>query len=119
VGEHRDSGEEQHLSGNDRGWEGRPFQSAHEAVGEDNRAREEERQDDQRGNAVGPAPPEREVRAGAIEIGQDVDVREIGADQQGCGPESRAPGESAARQDGADERVTDRVYGRLIRRSVG
>ena len=62
---------------------------------------------------MGPAPPDREVGVGAIEIGEDVDVGKVAADEQGGGGKSRAPAQPAAGQAGADQRMADWVYASL------
>jgi hypothetical protein len=117
VREHGDACEQKYLPRDHRGGKSRPSQSAHHSIEQDNGTRKEERQDDDRGNAVGPSPSKRQVGARAVEIGQDIDVGQVGADQQRGGGEGRAPAKSAARQRGADERVTDRIYGCLVSRS--
>ena len=60
---------------------------------------------------MGPAAAEAQVRRRTVQVCEDVDVGEIGADEEGNGPQGGAPRESASRQGGADERVADRIYG--------
>jgi hypothetical protein len=68
---------------------------------------------------MGPPASEAQVRGRAVEVGEDVDIGEVCADQEGRGPEGGAPGEPASSQGCADEGVAERVYGCLIRRSSG
>ena len=68
---------------------------------------------------MGQSPAEGQVRPGAIEKCENVDIGKVGANQERGGPERSAPGETGARQGGADQRVTNGIYGCLISRSVG
>jgi hypothetical protein len=117
VGEHRDACQEKHLARDDSRGERRPSQPAHESIEQDDGARKEERQDDDRGNAVGPSPPKRQVGGRSVEVGQSIDVGQVSADQQRDRRVRRAPAESTASQRGAEERVANRVYGCLVSRS--
>ena len=61
---------------------------------------------------------EGEVGRGPVEVGEHVDVGQVGADEQRRGPERGAPPETAPRQRGADQRVADRVYASLASSSI-
>jgi hypothetical protein len=62
---------------------------------------------------VGPAAAEGEIRGRTVEVGERVDVRKVGADEERRGPKGRAFPETGARQTGADQGVADRVYASL------
>lgn len=118
MGENRDAGEEDQLRGNGPGWQRGPSRATHDMVEAEHRRRENEREDEERGDPVGPPAAEAQVRRRAVEEGENIDVGEIGADEQGGGSPGSAPGEAASRQRGADQRVTDRIYAALIRRGA-
>jgi hypothetical protein len=66
---------------------------------------------------VGPAAPEREIGSGPVKVGEDVDVGQVGADEERRGSQGGTVPEAASRQRGADQRVADRVYASLSRRA--
>lgn len=68
---------------------------------------------------MGPAAPEGEVRGGTVEVGERVDVRKVGADEKGRGPQGRALPEPGARQAGANQGMADRIYASLASSSSG
>ena len=57
-------------------------------------------------------------RRGPVGVGEDVDVGQVGADEQRRGAEGGALPETAARQRGADQRVADRIYASLASSSI-
>ncbi len=112
-----DDSEKQNLPRNHGGGQCRPLEPADGKVQQDDGAGQQKRKNQQRENAVSPSPPECQVGGGPVEIGKDVDVREVGSDQQGGGTVGRPPAQSASRQRGTDQSVTDGVDVRLVSRS--
>jgi hypothetical protein len=63
-----------------------------------------------------PSPAKGQIAGGTVEVGEYIDVGKIGADEKSGGAVAGAPREPGPAQRGADQRVTDGIYGRLIRR---
>ncbi len=119
MGEDGDDREEQHFTRQDAGREHRAAHAANDPVEADDRAGQQKRQHHQRGDSVGPAAPEREIGGGPVEVGEDVDVGQVGADEERRGSQGGALPEAAPRQRGADQRMADRVYASLASNSIG
>jgi hypothetical protein len=67
---------------------------------------------------VSPAAPKCQIGGGPVEVRENVDVGQIGADEERRGAQGGALPESAPRQAGADQRVADRVYAGLASSSA-
>ncbi len=62
---------------------------------------------------MGPSPAPLQVCEWTAEVGEHIDVGQIGADNQGGGAEGGSPAQTAGRQRRASQRVADRIYSSL------
>jgi hypothetical protein len=67
---------------------------------------------------MGPASPPLQIGSWSVQVGKNIDVGKIGANDQSGGAERRSPAQSAPGERGAGERVADRVYSSLASRSI-
>ena len=67
---------------------------------------------------MAPAPAPLQVRGGTGEVCQDIDIREVGPDDEGSGAERASPAQAGPGERGAYEGVADRVYSSLASISI-
>ena len=116
--EDRDGGESENLTGDHARREAPRPEAPHPAVEQEHGAGEHEGQYDERRESRGSSRAGSEIGLRPAGVREDVDVGQVGADEQGRGAEARAPPDTGARQRGADQGVADRVYASLASSSI-
>ena len=118
MAQNRDERENQDLAGQDAGGKTGAAGPADDAVEVQHPAGQEEREHRQRQDAVSPAAAEGQIRGRPVERGDDVEVGQVGADEQRRGAQGGAPAQPAPGQSGADQRMADRIYASLASSSI-
>lgn len=117
MGQHGDGRQEQQLPAVYRS-ACRATKSPAEPMQPQQCRREEEREQNERQHPVGPAPAPLQIGSGAREVGDDIEVGKVGADDQGRGAQCRSLPQAGPRKSGAGQRMTDGVYSSLASMSI-
>jgi hypothetical protein len=112
VGDDCDCGEEQQLAVAERSG-ARPPRNPPELVDQYQRECEQNRKNKEREEAVTPSPSPFQISQGAAQHGNNIEVGEVGADDQRGGSPCRATAEAGLGECRAEKGMTERVYSSL------
>jgi hypothetical protein len=83
------------------------------AVKQEKQSRQQEGEYCEGQHTVAPAPAPLEIGGRTVEIGEHVQIREVGSDDQCGGSQRGSPAQPAAGERGSDQRMADRIYSSL------